>query len=366
VSIDKLPSGKYRVRWYLDGERKSRAFTLRRDAQQFDRDVHRAIERGELDASDADLQTLAELAAEYMASARRALEARTFAGYRNVWAAHVDARVLGKPDRQWHHPIADTSLRLLKPRVVEEWRDERALAGGGETSIRKAMIVMQAALDRALRDEKIATNPVRAVKKPSGRRKGSVTVVTPEQVEKIRAKLDAEGSALVSVLAYAGLRPSEALALRWPDIGKKTIRVERAIDLDGSAKDTKTGAERSVVLLKPLAADLKTWRVTQNGSELVFARDGRAWSETRWRNWRRRKFKAASAGSDIRRPYDLRHSIASLWLHEGANPVQVAAWLGHNVSETFKTYAHVLGELDPSDRTSAADRIEAARAVTRS
>ena len=58
---------------------------------------------------------------------------------------------------------------------------------------------------------------------------------------------------------------------------------------------------------------------------------------------------------------NLRHSAASLWLHEGVNPVQIAAWLGHNVSKTLKTYAHVLAEFDPTDRTPASDVIETAR-----
>jgi integrase len=60
----------------------------------------------------------------------------------------------------------------------------------------------------------------------------------------------------------------------------------------------------------------------------------------------------ARAG-DINRPYDLRHSAAWLWLHEGINPVQVARWMGHDVSETYKTYAHVIDDLDPGERESA-------------
>ena len=61
MSIDKLPSGKWRVRYYIEGSRRSKAFTLKRDAEKFDRDIRRAIETGEIDSSDADLQTLAEL-----------------------------------------------------------------------------------------------------------------------------------------------------------------------------------------------------------------------------------------------------------------------------------------------------------------
>ncbi len=45
-------------------------------------------------------------------------------------------------------------------------------------------------------------------------------MLQPAEVESIRANVpSARDRALVSVLAYAGLRPEEALALRWPDVG---------------------------------------------------------------------------------------------------------------------------------------------------
>jgi integrase len=68
-----------------------------------------------------------------------------------------------------------------------------------------------------------------------------------------------------------------------------------------------------------------------------------------------------AAGAKIENPYDLRHSGASLWLHEGINPVQVAAWMGHKLSMLSSTYAHVIAELDPKDRKAAAKVIDAAR-----
>ena len=70
---------------------------------------------------------------------------------------------------------------------------------------------------------------------------------------------------------------------------------------------------------------------------------------------------ANEAGVEISRPYDLRHSAASLWLHEGNNAVQVAGWLGHKPSMTLDTYAHVLEEFDPAERIDAAERIRNAR-----
>jgi hypothetical protein len=70
---------------------------------------------------------------------------------------------------------------------------------------------------------------------------------------------------------------------------------------------------------------------------------------------------AEGAGVPIKRAYDLRGSIASLWLQEGVNPVQVAAWLGHDVATLYRDYARVIAELDPADKTTATARIVAAK-----
>lgn len=56
---------------------------------------------------------------------------------------------------------------------------------------------------------------------------------------------------LVSVLAYAGLRPFEALRLTWGHVQERTLVVTAS----------KTGQRRSVRLLAPLAADLAAWKL---------------------------------------------------------------------------------------------------------
>ena len=62
------------------------------------------------------------------------------------------------------------------------------------------------------------------------------------------------------------------------------------------------------------------------------------------------------------RPYDLRHSVASLLLHEGRSAIYVARQLGHSANETNRTYGHVIEELEEAPRISAKDAIAQARA----
>ena len=171
---------------------------------------------------------------------------------------------------------------------------------------------------------------------------------------------------LLSVLAYAGLRPQEALALSWGHVRDRTLLIERAV-ADGALKATKTGQSRSVRLLAPLAMDLVEWRLASGRPDddaLVFAaRDGVPWRAHDWRNWRRRVFDplASAVGRPGMRPYDLRHAFCSLLIHEGRTVIEVAAQAGHAPTMTLSTYGHLMAEADGGERVSAEAAIRAAR-----
>jgi site-specific recombinase XerD len=62
------------------------------------------------------------------------------------------------------------------------------------------------------------------------------------------------------------------------------------------------------------------------------------------------------------RPYDLRHSFASLLLHEGRSVIYVARQLGHDARLTLSTYGHVIDEFDDLPQLSAETAISEARA----
>ena len=182
--------------------------------------------------------------------------------------------------------------------------------------------MLGAILQRAVEAERIAANPTRLVRRARRPRRQEVRPLSPATIEAIRASLGPRDATLVSVLAYAGLRPGEALALRWADVRERTLLVERALS-QGREEDTKTRRHRTVRLLAPLKADLARWRLAASRSSeatLVFpGHDGEAWSEAAYQSWRRRAFARAAraAGVDDATPYALRHSFASLLLHEG-------------------------------------------------
>ena len=63
------------------------------------------------------------------------------------------------------------------------------------------------------------------------------------------------------------------------------------------------------------------------------------------------------------RPYDLRHSFASLLLAEGRSVHYVARQLGHSPALTLSTYGHLFAEYEDAERIDAEAEIVRARRV---
>ncbi len=349
----------WRVRWRQAGRNRSKVLGRKRDAEAFDAELRRRRRTGELAALDAGKETLAEFGEEWWKLyAEPNLTASTLKVYAILWDTHVLPR------------LGSLRLREITPPTITRFRLELEAEGVGRVSIHKAMTLLQGVLQRACEWDCLASNPARAVRKPSVARARAVEPLTPDAVEAIRAwLLEREllrDATLVSVLAYAGLRPGEALALTWSHVRKRTLLVEAAVSA-GVVAETKTRRRRTVRLLPPLGADLAEWRLRAGrppGEALVFpGHDGGPWSPASYKNWHRRVFRPAVAAAGLAgaRPYELRHSFVSLLIAEGHNVVEVARQAGHSPKMALDTYAHVFEEFDPGERVDAAERIRAAR-----
>lgn len=350
----------WRVRWRQGQRNRSKVLGRKRDAEAFDAEIRRRRRLGELGLIDAGNERLADFGQEWWRLyAEPNLSRSTLRLYAMLWDTHILPRLGGM------------KLRELTAETLQRYRLDLQAAGVGQGSIRKALVLLHGILQRAVEWNRIPANPMAAVKKPPAGSTRLVQPIPPETVEAMRELLLSQGfmrhATLISVLAYAGLRPGEALALRWASIQERTILVEAAVAM-GKIGPTKTRRARTVRLLRPLARDLAEWRMRCGrppDSALVFpGRDGEPWTLAAYQNWRRRFFdRAAKAcGLENARPYDLRHAFVSLLIHEGRNVVDVARQAGHAPTMTLNTYAHVFEEFDPDERISAEDRIERARA----
>src|SRR5919202_2157290 len=198
----------WRVRWYdTTGAERSRTFDRAADARAFEAKVRTLKRNDDLVELDAGKETLAEFAAEWWEHyALGNLARNTLKGYAASWNSHVLPRLGGY------------RLRELSPQVIVAFRTELEAAGVGRDAIRKALAMLQGILQRAVEWERIQGNPVKAVRKPRPERRRAVRPLAPAVVEAVRAVLLEQGrlgdAALVSVLAYARLRPPGAPALQ--------------------------------------------------------------------------------------------------------------------------------------------------------
>jgi integrase len=361
VSIERCSARPdvWRVRWRdAQGRPRSRVVGRKGDAQALDAELKRSKRLGGTALIDNSRETLAEFAKVWWQRyAVPNLQRHTIENYASMLDVHIVPR------------LGDVRLRSLTSELIGEMRAEMAADGVGEPAIRKTLVLLQSILQRAVEWRRLDSNPARAVRKPGQRWTRVVRPLSPQTIEAMRAHLLEQGrqldATIIAVLAYAGLRPGEALGLRWHDVGERTILVERSVAF-GQLKPTKTGQTRTVCLLAPLAETLAAWRQASPRSsptDLVFpAPDGSPWNADRANNWRNRPFAEAAAAADVprARPYDLRHSFISLLIAQGATVVEVARQAGHSPTMALSTYAHLFDELGAGERTSAEDLIRTA------
>jgi integrase len=360
MSIEKRErkKGYVYVVWWKDEARRShnKTFDLKRDAQAFEAKIKLAKRQGELDDLDAGKEPLSEFVEEWWRlHAEHHLSEKTRIQYRD-W---LDRHVLPT--------LGSRHLRKLTPLLLQEWSDDLLTSGVGKETVRKMLGMLQGILERAVTWGRIKVNPARSVKKPPAGRKRTIHPLSPSQVEALRARVSTQRDAtIVLVLAYGGLRPGEAFALRWGDVGERTIRVDKAVAL-GRVKDTKNAKHRTVRMLRPLARDLAEWRMAcgrPGDDALVFPdSDGEPWRDHTYKNWLRRVYQPAAKAVGLSNPrlYDLRHSLASLLFAEGRNPAEIAEQMGHTLQTLLSTYTHVIEELRGSPRKSAETLIRQAR-----
>ncbi len=347
-------NGKWVDRWREGGRHRQRTFDRRGDRDAFRSDRIRRQQLGPLVRLEHPV-TLAEFMEDYWRlHAVPILEPATRGTYLQQWGKHIRPR-LGDFE------LRAISRQMINTQLVAPMRRD----GAGDPTIRQVLAILQSIFTYAVADDRVAENPVRKVTKPRQAGGREIPPVPPAIVERLRARVGARDALMVSVLAYAGLRPQELLALHWEDVTADALIVRRK-NVDGEIYQyTKTRQDRRVKLLAPLGADLAEWKLaTGHRAGLVVARDdGKPWRAHDWRNWRRRVYQPNTVALGLAHsvPYDLRGSFVSLLAWEGYTLLEVARQAGHSVAVCDRHYAGIFEDVDPAKRVSAEDAIRAAR-----
>jgi integrase len=258
--------------------------------------------------------------------------------------------------RFWKSAPCDDKSSLLGERALHRLRASHVMQaltfrpGLNAKTVNNCVTVLRRALDMAVADHALEDNLVRHVRY----QRQQTPIPDPFTRDEVEAIIEymteryPDGVAnYMEFKFFSGLRPSETTALRWADVDleRDRVYVHRAIVRGLEKNTTKTSTARHVLLnSRARAALLRQRALTQLAGDFVFLdpRYGKPWTEER--AFRRSYWEPTlkALGLRYRRPYNTRHSYATMMLMSGMTPAFCAAQLGHSVGMLLSTYARWL------------------------
>lgn len=216
---------------------------------------------------------------------------------------------------------------------------------------------LRQALQEAVEDEAISRNILTkwSYKKPNANTQ-PVDPFTAEEQQAIISQLTGQSKNLIQFALWTGMRTSEYIALKWSDIDfvARTIKVQRVMTqaaYDAEYPKTLAGT-RTIKLLAPaFVALLDQKQYTYDLGEEIFhnPKKNKAWTgdqQVRKSLWIPAVRKA---GVRYRRPYQTRHTYASMMLSSREHPMWVAQQMGHSDwSMIAKRYGKWMPEAEPN------------------
>lgn len=336
-------------------------------AQQHKAAVEHAIAQGTFDysvtfpgspraakfAPETSQETVGGFLTRWLAAKQKHISSSTFDGYRKI----VELRLV---PALGHHLVVD-----FKRKLVRDWLDGLQV---GNKTLSNIQSCLRSALNDAVDEELLDTNPLAGwtyARKEAPPKDDDVDPFTPEEQQAILAALSGQARNMMQFALWTGLRTSELVALDWGDVDwvRGEVMISRAMTqaAGGEAEVTKTAAgRRSVKLLRPALEALTAQRVhTFLADKEVFQnpRTLERWTgdqpirKTMWHPAMKK------AGVRYRRPYQTRHTYASMMLSAGEHPMWVAKQMGHS---DWTMIARVYGRWMPQADENAGGKAEAA------
>jgi integrase len=277
--------------------------------------------------------------------------------------------------RRYVRPVLGSRpVSRIEPLEIQGLYADMQERGLSARTVRFTHAVMRAALHQAVKWRLILQNPCESVDLPKQAR-GEIQVLNTQQARDfLKEAAQDRYHVLFAVALTTGMRPSEYLALKWPDVNfsKGTVSVARTLEpIKGGGwrfADTKRARSRRLVKLQgsilKLLADYRDAQAPERAAgvgdvaaaDLIFVNtNGNPVNE---RNLVQRNFQVILERAQLPRIrlYDLRHTAATLALGAGVPAKVVSEQLGHaSVAFTLDTYSHVL----PHMQEAAAAQMEA-------
>ncbi len=249
-----------------------------------------------------------------------------------------------------------TKIIAIKPMDIQDWQN-RLLTTLTPSSAQKYRSIFYNILQDAFINEIIVKNPMQLVKAPKQKPKKNTLFGEKEDVmpfNNAEIKLILEDKQLFEhnknfykLMLFTGIRPGEAVALRWQDIlfDKKQIKImqTRVAGKDGTPK-TMSSMRYVDILPQTLEVLQSQQKLTGDKEYIFYTRSGKRYFS---HDTLAASFKRLLTRNKIKERvlYNLRHTFASQMISQGVDIVWVSKTLGHkDVSITLSTYTKFIQE----------------------
>lgn len=316
------------------------------------------------------------------------------------WDRHIKAKPLltrEKYSRSINNFIAPKigalkMIDLTTPRIAQ-FRDELLTSGVSASDVDCSLRVLSSCLGKAVERGLVSgSNPCRDVSKPPVPPSGvTKEALSPEEVELLRREFmlyraansgawtALRAATIVSVMAYAGLRPEEVMGLKLGayDDASRTLDVVDVFAGEHRRGDTKTHDGGRVVLLNDaVVEDLRLWIDVLGANDPdawlfppALGEPVKRWTHKNWtaRPWTRARDQVVKDNPDLKKtlgaatPQWLRGSYVSLLARAGWSEADIAEETGHSVKVLRRHYLRSIKKLRRLERLSEGEQIRLAR-----
>ena len=241
-----------------------------------------------------------------------------------------------------------------------EGRDRRSGRPRAPATVNRVLGILSMIMDEAAAEHGV-TNPCATLKRLRIQR-SDIEPFRVDEVQRLIETVRPDYADYLTVRFFTGMRTAEVNGLKWEfvDFERREIRVRETL-VNGRREYTKTdGSQREIRMSQPVLDALRRMepRTRPLGAFVFCSRNGlpidnhnfvnRVWNPL-----------LRHLGLKDRRPYQMRHTCATLWLAAGENPEWIARQLGHTSTQMlFQTYSRYVPDLTRRDG-SAFDRMVA-------
>ncbi|AUT00875.1 site-specific integrase [Nostoc sp. CENA543] len=277
-----------------------------------------------------------------------------------LWDAWVETLDVTETTRLTYYRWTRVMIAKANPNLVDvTWIQSLNLSS---TTLKERLFQIRSCCNWGISQGFLKVNPYQGVK-AQGRKRKEIKPFTIDEIRLIITGFETlypHYSSFVKFLLITGCRTSEAIGLRWQHVdlvrGELIIKESLPKDPAGNGykrkrKGTKTGTVRYLKLpdhLRSLLEEIKPIEAIPD--DLVFTSprgkhiDGDTFRKNYWAKV------LEYQGVEYRKPYCLRHTMASHGIEQGIPITGVAYLLGHSdTSMVMRHYGHMVNRPDLPD-----------------